>query len=382
MVKSETITGRDPESGKTLEITIENGKIQTIAPSLVEESLWLSPGFIDLQVNGYLGSDVNSDTVDPDVVISLTHKMISTGVSTYLPTVFTTSEKKITKALRAIAEARRISPIVAHAVPFVHIEGPHISYEDGPRGAHPREHVRPPSLAEFERWQAASGDLVGMVTISPHEEDALEYISALSKRGIVIAIGHSNATPAQIHAATDAGATLSTHLGNGLGSPLPRHPNLLWTQLAEDRLTATFIADGHHLPQDTLKTMLRAKGIERSVLVSDLVALGGMPAGVYDTSFGSWMEVTRDGRVVNAKEPRFLAGAYRSLMDGIAHAAGIDGVSLGDAVQMATENPGRFVGQRGMLRAGADADLVRFHWDATMAELQIQTILIKGEQFK
>lgn len=163
--------------------------------------------------------------------------------------------------------------MVAHAVPFVHVEGPYISPEEGPRGAHAREYILPASLPEFERWQTASGDLVGMVTISPHDEDALEFISALSKKGIVLAIGHSHATPAQIRAAADAGATLSTHLGNGLGSPLPRHPNLLWAQLADDRLSATFIADGHHLPQNPLKSMVRAKGISRSILVSDSVAL-------------------------------------------------------------------------------------------------------------
>ncbi|HWF66454.1 MAG TPA: amidohydrolase family protein, partial [Acidobacteriaceae bacterium] len=286
MVTARSITGRDPSSEKPLRITIENGLIQAIAPGPAEESTWLSPGLIDLQVNGYLGCDLNSRTVDPDVVISLTRKMIATGVTTYLPTIVTASEERIIAALRAIAKARQVDPVAAHAIPFVHVEGPYISREDGPRGAHPREHVRPPSLAEFDRWQTASGNLVGMVTISPHWENALEFISVLAKKRVLLAIGHSNATPAQIHSAVDAGAALSTHLGNGLASPLPRHPNLLWTQLAEDRLAAGFIADGHHLPADTLKVMLRAKGIHRSFLVSDAVSLAGMPAGIYETPVG------------------------------------------------------------------------------------------------
>jgi N-acetylglucosamine-6-phosphate deacetylase len=381
-MKPKSVTGRDPHSGEPLKISIDNGRIQSIDPGPADERAWLSAGFIDLQVNGYLGSDLNSGVLDPEVVISLTRKMAATGVTTYLPTIVTASEERITAALRTIAEARRASPLVAHAVPFIHVEGPYISPEDGPRGAHAREHVRPASLGEFDRWQAASGNLVGMVTISPHREDALEYISVLSARGIVMAIGHSDATPAQIHAAADAGATLSTHLGNGLGSPLPRHPNLLWAQIAEDRLTACFIADGHHLPADTLKVMLRAKGIDRSVLVSDTVALGGMPVGIYDAGVvGGRVEVTADGRVMSASGGRFLAGAYCPLMDCIAHVANMKDFSLRDAVGMATENPGRFVGGRGKLRVGADADLVRFHWDSPAAKLQIQTVLAKGEEF-
>ena len=221
-----------------------------------------------------------------------------------------------------------------------------------------------------------------MVTLSPHRDDALEYISVLAKKGVLMAIGHSDATPAQVHAATDAGAMLSTHLGNGLGSPIPRHPNLLWAQLAEDRLTAGFIADGHHLPTDTLKVMLRAKGIDRSFLVSDAVALGGMPVGIYDTGVGGAVEVTADGCVMSASGGRFLAGAYRPLMDGIAHVANMDGFGLNDAIQMATENPGRFVGRRGKLRVGADADLVRFRWNPDSTKLQIQTVLVKGEEYR
>lgn len=381
-MKSKTMTGRDPSSGAMLEVTIYDGHIQAIAPSLADEAAWLSPGFIDLQVNGYRGSDINSDTVDADVVIALTQTLLSMGVTTFLPTIITASEEKIIRALRAIAEARRASPMVAHAVPFVHVEGPFLSPEDGPRGAHAREYIRAASLLEFERWEAASDNLVGMVTISPHDEDALEFISVLAKREVVMAIGHSHATPAQIHAAADAGATLSTHLGNGLGSPLPRHPNLLWAQLADDRLAATFIADGHHLPLDTLKSMIRAKGIERSILVSDTVALGGMPPGFYDTTVGGAVQVTSEGRIVSATGGGFLAGAYRPLVDGIARVAGIEGVALGGAIQMATENPGRFAGRRGALRIGAEADLILFDWNAASNALQILNVLVQGAQLE
>jgi N-acetylglucosamine-6-phosphate deacetylase len=383
MMKSRSITGRDPASGNVLEVIIENGHIRAIIPSPIEEAPWLSPGFIDLQINGYLGSDANAHDVDPDTILALTKKMLALGVTTFLPTVITASEEKIIHALRAIAEARRASPVAAHAIPFAHVEGPFISPNDGPRGAHDREQVRPANLAEFERWQAACDGLVGMVTVSPHDDAALSFISALVGKGIIVAIGHSHATSAQIHAAADAGATLSTHLGNGLGSPLPRHPNLLWAQLAEDRLAATFIADGHHLPTDTLKSMLRAKTISRSILVSDVVSLGGMPIGIYQADVGGAVEVTADGRVISASGGGFLAGAFRPLPVGIAHAASIDGVSLGGAIQMATENPGHFVGRNGTLHIGAHADLVLFDWSPqkpVTSALEIRSVYVAGEE--
>jgi N-acetylglucosamine-6-phosphate deacetylase len=377
MMSLTSIKGRDPASGEVMEVSFENGVIQSIVPSSESEDLWLSPGFIDLQVNGYGGCDLNAESITPDEVIELTHKLVATGVTTFLPTLITTGEDRIIAALRAIAEARSISALVRHVIPGVHIEGPHISPVDGPRGAHPRSHVRPPEIQEFERWHQASGNLVRMVTLSPHWDGALEYIAYLAQRGILVAIGHTDASPERIHAAAEAGAVLSTHLGNGVADQLPRHPNLLWTQLADDRLSATFIADGHHLPLDTLKAMLRAKGKERSILVSDAVALAGMPAGFYVTAVGGKVELTADGRVGIPGTPT-LAGAALPLKAGIANVARLATFSLHEAILMATANPGRFVGGRGELRVGADADLVQFKWHPARTEIEIATAFVRG----
>lgn len=376
------ITGRNLLNGEFVKVSVDNGRISSLAPCPAGESTWLAPGLIDLQVNGYLGCDLNSGLSDPDIVIALTRKLISAGVTTYLPTIITSSEEAIIKALCAIAKARNADSAVAHAIPFVHLEGPYISPNDGPRGAHNREHVRPARLTEFARWQAASGDLVGLITISPHRPDAVDFIAALARKGVIMAIGHTDATPAQIHDAGAAGARLSTHLGNGVGSPLPRHPNLLWAQLADDRLTASFIADGHHLPNDTLKSMLRAKGSGRSILVSDVVSLGGMPPGKYRSGIGGPVEVTRDGRVVSTSGPQFLAGSYHPLVDDVAHVAAIDGFSLSDAIQLATVAPGRFASGRGVLRPGEPADIIRFQWDQNSERLKILTVMAQGKEFE
>jgi N-acetylglucosamine-6-phosphate deacetylase len=372
------VTGRDPYTGKSRAVHFCDGRITAITDGPRAEVAWLAPGLIDLQVNGFYGEDCNADDLSIETLRHLAQRMASTGVTTFLPTLITASEEKIRQNLSVIAAARKENSLLRHMVPYVHVEGPHLSIEDGPRGAHPRGHIRPPSISEFDRWQVASGGLVGLVTLSPHYSEAPEYIRALVQRGVHVALGHSSATAEQIRAAVVAGARLSTHLGNGVASSLPRHPNLLWAQLAEDRLIATFIADGHHLPLDTLVVMLRAKTIARSILVSDLVMLAGMPAGKYKTPVGDAVELQSNGRL-NVLGTPYLAGATSTLAEAIAYVASHTEFTLADAIQMTTENPGRFVHNRGKLCVGADADMIRFYWDKGSARLQIQQVIVRGE---
>jgi N-acetylglucosamine-6-phosphate deacetylase len=323
---------------------------------------------VDLQVNGYAGNDLNAADATVETVVAVTRALRAHGVTTFVPTLITASHERIAEALRTIAAARAADRAVRQAIPYVHLEGPHLSPEDGPRGAHDPAHVRPPSVREFADWQAAGGGLIGLVTLSPHFAGAAEYTRELTRQGVHVAIGHTHATPAEITAVADAGARLSTHLGNGAHAMLPRHPNYLWTQLADDRLTAGFIADGHHLPADTLRAMIRAKGPDRSILVSDAVALAGLPPGRYETPVGGTVELSADGRLVMSGTP-YLAGAARGLADGVAHAAALFG--LGAAVRMATVVPGRFAGGRGVLTPGGPADVIRFDWAPGEATLRM-----------
>lgn len=376
---TQSISGRDPRTGKPLLVRFNDDRITALDNGASDETVWLTPGLIDLQVNGYHGDDFNADCLTVDAVQRVAGYLRSMGVTTFLPTLITASEEKIIQNLRVIASARKANPMVAHMIPSVHLEGPHIAPEDGPRGAHPCEHVRPPDLAEFVRWQAASGGLVGMVTLSPHYESACQYIHALSQQGTQVSLGHSSATPEQIHAAASAGARLSTHLGNGVAKSLPRHPNLVWAQLADDRLTTTVIADGHHLPVDTLKVLLRAKTVSRAILISDLVALAGYPPGEYETPIGGKVELHADG-LLKVAGADLLAGATTALKDAIAFLASHTDLGLGDAIRMATENPGRFAGGRGVLRVGAPADFVCFRWEEGASSLAIENVIVKGQR--
>jgi N-acetylglucosamine-6-phosphate deacetylase len=367
------LTGRDPSSGRTLRVTVEDGRIGAIQATDEPAELWLAPGLVDLQVNGFAGHDVNAPDVDEATVAALVRSLHRAGVTTVVPTVISAPEERIIAALSAIARARAADPLVAHAIPYAHLEGPFLSVEDGPRGAHDRRHVRPADVGELRRW----GDLAGMVTVSPHDEAAIDLIGQATRMGVRCAIGHTHATPEQITRAAEAGATLSTHLGNATYALLPRHPNHLWSQLADDRLHAGFIADGHHLPAETFRAMLRAKGVERAHLVSDATSLAGLPPGRYRTPVGGEVELSETGRLSHVGTP-FLAGASRSLADGVATAIAMADLTLSTGLRLASANPGRFTGGRGVLRTGAPADLITFAWRPGDRTLDVRTVVAAG----
>ncbi len=315
---------------------------------------YIAPGFIDLQVNGFAGADYNSPaTTDEEFAKSL-RAIFSTGVTQLLPTVITGSPENMLGALRNLARAKAQHP----AIVGLHVEGPHISAEDGPRGAHPRVWVRPPDVDEYRRWQDATEGGVKLVTLSPEWPEAPRYIETLVRDGVAVSIGHTSATGAQIGDAVRAGATLSTHLGNGAHAVLPRHPNYIWDQLAEDRLSASFIVDGIHLPDSFLRVALRAKGIERSVLVTDAVMPAMCGPGPYMLGEVE-VELKEDQRVVLRGGTR-LAGSSLRMDDAISNVMRV-GVSLEDAVTMATVNPGRVIGiaPRGTARLRVENDRLK-----------------------
>lgn len=340
---------------------------------------WLAPGFIDLQVNGFAGADYNDPACPLELIQRSLEAQFSAGVTRLFPTVITGPEERITGALRNLVRARRELPHGA-AMEAFHVEGPHISPDDGPRGAHPREYVRPPSKDEFQRWQEAAEGLVRLVTLSPEWPGAPDYIEFLVRQGVVAAIGHLQATAEQIHAAVNAGATLSTHLGNGAHSMLPRHPNYLWTQLAEDRLAASFICDGIHLDGSFMKTALRAKGVERSVLITDAVMPAGCAPGEYTLGEVA-VRLHPEGKVTLRESDR-LAGSALRMDRGAEVLMRLAGLSLREAVAMAARNPariGRIAGRLRGLTPGDRADLVEFDFDPAARSISIIRTWLGGE---
>lgn len=378
------IEGRLVETGNTVRLTIAGASISGMEPIETRTETWIAPGFIDIQVNGYAGFDINATDTTPQTVIDAVRALWRRGVTAICPTVVTQAAAAMCRSLAAIAAACDADPRIAHSIPCIHVEGPFISPEDGPRGAHPLPHVRPPCIAEYQRWQEASGGRIGIVTLAPEYPDAPAFIRAIAN-DVVVAIGHTAANPAQIRAAVDAGAQLSTHLGNGAHARIARHPNYIWEQLAEDRLTASLICDGHHLPPAVIKAMVRAKGIERTILISDAVAVADLSPGVYETAVGGQVELLPSGRL-NLLGTPYLAGSASSLPEGIANVARCAGVTLADAVRFATANPARLLRLdgprgRGAVRVGAIADLTLFHYDPDRAgdAVRIATTIVGGD---
>ncbi|MGS2618965.1 N-acetylglucosamine-6-phosphate deacetylase [Micromonospora sp. LZ34] len=317
------------------------------------------PGLVDLQVNGYEGVDVNADDVSVASVVELTRSLLRHGVTSYCPTIISSPQDRILSTLAVVAAARASDPLVADAVVGVHVEGPYLSDVDGPRGAHDSRYLRDPDPRELAQWLDIAPGLVRIVTLAPERPGAAEYVRAATEAGIVVAVGHTDATPQQVRAAVRSGARLSTHLGNGSREVLLRHPNHVWAQLAEDGLMASFIADGHHLPADTFTAMVRAKGVDRSVLVSDSAALAGCPPGEYRTPVGGSVTVDADGRL-NLTGTGLLAGSGRSLFECVRWALRHTSFGLADVWSMASTAPARLLGslERGVVAVGARADLV------------------------
>ena len=300
--------GLDYASGEAVEIRFD-GVLSQVEPLIgkVNFTQFVAPGFIDVQVNGFAGVDYCSPATPHEEIARSVRAQFATGVTRLFPTVITGTYEGMAGAIGNLARAKAALGAEGRAMEGFHMEGPHISPDDGPRGAHPRECVRPPDVNEFQRWVDLADGNLKLVTVAPEWPGISGYIEAAVRAGVVVSIGHTGANAQQIADAVSAGATMSTHLGNGAHSVMARHPNYIWEQLADDRLAASFIVDGIHLPKSFLKVALRAKGVERSVVVTDAVMPAGCAPGRYRLGDVD-VELHADDRVTLVGQDR-LAGS-------------------------------------------------------------------------
>lgn len=234
-----------------------------------------------------------------------------------------------------------------------------------------------PDWKEFLNWYQASGNKILEVTLAPELEGAIDFIKKCRERNIVVALGHHNGSAAMIRQATDAGASVSTHLGNGCANLIHRHDNPLWPQLADDRLTASLIVDGFHLRPEEVRVFYKVKGPERTILVSDVSSLAGMPPGVYE-SYGREVVMTPEGKISMPSQD-VLAAASFLITKGIENIISFTQCPLPDAIHMATRNPARLLGlnDRGELSPGKRADLVWF--EMKNGELLVRKTMVQGK---
>jgi N-acetylglucosamine-6-phosphate deacetylase len=372
-------SGIDAQTGSGIEIAFDE-TISSVRPAAKPADGWVAPGWVDIQVNGFAGVDYNAPTAPHEEIARSVRVQYSAGVTRFYPTVITGAPDDMLGALKNLTRAKETLAEGA-AMDGFHVEGPHISPDDGPRGAHPKRWVRPPDIDEFRRWQEATGGRIRLVTLAPEWPGAPKYIEAVVAENVVVSIGHTAAEARHIADAVSAGATMSTHLGNGAHGVMRRHPNYIWEQLAEDRLRASFIVDGIHLPTSFLKVGLRAKGMDRAVLVTDASSPAGCPPGRYRLGEQD-VDLTSDNRVVLAGQER-LAGSALRMDRGVENLMRLGELSLADAVRLATVNAaraGRVPGRQNGFAQGERADFVLFNLDPQTKSIQVKATYVGGHK--
>ncbi|MGA0134124.1 MAG: amidohydrolase family protein, partial [Opitutales bacterium] len=202
---AQIIRGIDPVTSRPVAVEVSGGLVRAVREESHDVKSWVAPGLVDLQVNGYMGCDVNAASPSASEISRLCQEMLKVGVTAFLPTVITNSEAAILQALKAVREAVQSDPVAAEMIVGIHVEGPHIAPEDGPRGAHPAAHVRPPSVHEFDRWQEAAGGLITLVTLSSHWPEAPDYVRHLVAEGVNVSLGHTSADESRIASAVAGG---------------------------------------------------------------------------------------------------------------------------------------------------------------------------------
>ncbi|MCI0338258.1 MAG: N-acetylglucosamine-6-phosphate deacetylase [Acidobacteria bacterium] len=381
------IRGKTGAGDNLVDLFISDGRITEIRPADIsqtsdigDQDLRLAPGLIDIQLNGYDGVDFNDTNTSAEQLAEATMRLWRTGVTAFCPTVITESAEHITGCLSNLIRAADEFPEFQRAMLGIHLEGPFISSEDGPRGAHPRAHTRPPDWDQFQRWQETAEGQIRIITLSPEWPESAKFIERATDSRVIVAIGHTAATQMQITDAVRAGARLSTHLGNGSHAKIDRHPNYIWEQLAADELWASFIVDGHHLPSSVVKCFLRCKTTRRSILVTDAIAAAGRPAGQYRLG-NIEVEVTPERRVCLPGTP-YLAGSVLEMHEAVAKTVLYSDATLDEALEMASRNPAQMLDvddRFGSLETGMQADLVLFRWNNGAKTLDVGTTMINGK---
>ncbi|BBE20212.1 N-acetylglucosamine-6-phosphate deacetylase [Aquipluma nitroreducens] len=364
---------------KPVSVEIKDGNIISVQQidKYTDESnpVYIAPGLIDLQINGYMGIDFSDQNLNTEGIRKAVKALWKQGVTSFLPTLITADQEHLRNSFSILAKALDDEEI-GLSVPGFHLEGPYISPEKGFRGAHLEKYIRKPDWNEFQELQKAAHNGIKLITVAPEIEGAISFIQKCSREGIVVSLGHHNGNAQQIKLATDAGASLSTHLGNGCANLIDRHNNPLWPQLADDRLSVSLIVDGFHLNQEEVQCFYKIKGINRTILISDALDLAGLEPGEY-TRWERTVVLTPD--VVKFPAENVLAGAASPITAGVSNMMNFTQCSLADAIQMASTNPARLIGLKnlGEIKPGMRADLIVFKMENS--KIVIQKTIVAGK---
>ncbi|MEP7251856.1 MAG: amidohydrolase family protein, partial [Ginsengibacter sp.] len=372
----EVLVCRNCISGRSEKLFFQNDILSEVLETDEHDGQLLkAPGLIDLQINGINGIDFNLAAITEENIANATSYLLSQGVTSFFPTVITNSDENIINILETINNACKTDPLIDECVPGIHLEGPFISPAEGARGAHDEKYIKPPDWELFEKFQKAAGGKIKIITLTPEWKGSQTFIEKCRRNGVIVSIGHSAANTTQIENAIKAGASLSTHLGNGVPLFIKRHPNLLWDQLAADDLYTCIIADGIHLPDSFIKVIMKVKG-KKMLVVSDSTCFAGMPPGEYKNHIGGDIILDAENRVSMKSSPGILAGAGKSLLQNVETLTNHKLTDLCGAWQLASTNVADMLASQDAAFKKPNKDYVIFQFGGN--EISVRKVIKNG----
>ena len=342
------------EKGKIIAITDKKEDLTILKNvEIIEaQNKFIVPGYIDIHVHGGGGSDVMDGEYEAIKQVATTHSRF--GTTAFLPTTMTMTKDKIIKSLKSIHEARLKGTGTAEIL-GIHLEGPYINPEK--KGAQKEEDIKKVSVEEFLEFNQASGNLIRLVTIAPEMPGAVDFIRWLHQQGIIVSVGHSNATYKQVQEGIQAGLSHVTHTFNAMRGLHHREPGVVGAALSSPKLIVEMIADGIHLHPIVLKILTQIKESEKLVLITDAMRATGFKEGTYDLGGQEVIVTQGQAKLKNGT----LAGSVLTMDKAVKNLVTKVGISLLNAVQMASYNPAKCLGiddKKGSLELYKDADIV------------------------
>ena len=360
LVGTDLVPGAVVVEGDRIARIVREGDDERLPDPVIDAEI-VAPGLIDLQVNGGFGSEVGDDA---EAIRRLAAHLPATGVTAFLPTAITSPPEFYPRLFEAFDAAHDAA---GARLLGLHLEGPLLSPERP--GAHRRELLSAADLSLLDDLLERSA--LRLMTLAPERAGAGNWISRLRSRGVVVSLGHTDASYEAFIRGVDAGATMATHLYNAMAPFQHRAPGATGAALLDDRVTVGLIADGVHSHPASVRLAIRAKGVDRVALVTDMVAAAGMPPGAYELGGRTVLADERSVRL----EDGTLAGSILTMDQAIRNLVSWGAATAGEAIYMATAVPAGLLGMqgKGRVEVGVDADLVLFN-----GNLQVKSTVVGG----
>lgn len=329
----------------------------------------IAPGLVDTHIHGYAGADVMD--CDSDGILTMSQELLSTGVTSFLPTTLTSDTERLAAAAKSVADVAGTEK--GAKIQGIYFEGPY--FTEKYKGAQNATYMKNPSLEEFATWQKAANGLIKKIALAPEREGVAEFVSTVTKEGVTVALGHSDGTYAQAKAAVEAGASVWVHAYNGMRGLNHREPGMVGAVYNIQNTYAELICDGHHVSPVACDILMRQKNHNHVALITDCMAAGGQPDGDY--MLGEFPVTVADG-TARLKEGGNLAGSILKLKDGLKNVVSWGIASAEEAIRMASLIPAISVGIDdvcGQIKAGYAADFIVLDKD-----LDLQATYLDGQK--